>query len=105
MTLLTALGTTSFVFVAVFTYRAYYATHTVGQSPRSSVAEAWMNIVIGFGINFMVNMALLPLVNASFTAGENFMLGWIYTAVSIVRQYAIRRWWNARLHALAILIK
>jgi hypothetical protein len=105
MTLLTALGTASFVFVVVFTYRAYYATHTVGQSPRSSVAEAWMNIVIGFGINFMANMALLPLVNASFTAGENFMLGWIYTAVSIVRQYAIRRWWNARLHALAILIK
>lgn len=105
MTLLTALGTASFVFVVVFTYRAYYATHTVGQSPRSSVAEAWMNIVIGFSINFMVNMALLPLVNASFTAGENFMLGWIYTAVSIVRQYAIRRWWNARLHALAILIK
>jgi hypothetical protein len=29
-------------------------------------------------------------------------MGWIYTSVSILRQYAIRRWFQQRLHAAAL---
>ena len=60
-----------------------------------------MNILIGFTINYAMNLLLLPLVGARITAVDNFMLGWTYTAISIVRQYAIRRWFNARIVALA----
>lgn len=35
------------------------------------------------------------------TVRHNFMLGWVFTAASAVRQYVIRRWFNARIHALA----
>ena len=48
-----------------------------------------------------MNLALLPLVGAHLSLAENFMLGWVFTAASIVRQYVIRRWFNARIHALA----
>jgi hypothetical protein len=95
MTLLNALGSASFLFVAWFTYIQYYAHPTSGQTPRQSIIEAWSNILIGFTVNWVMNFLLLPLVGAHFTAGENFALGWIYTAVSIVRQFAIRRWHNA----------
>ncbi len=52
-------------------------------------------------MNWAANWLILPLVGASFTALENFWMGWIYTSISIIRQYAIRRWFNARLHAAA----
>lgn len=97
---LTILGTASFLFVAWFTVRSYYA----GPNPRLAITEAWMNIVIGFAVNYSSNFLLLPLVGASFTAAENFFLGWIYTAISILRQYAIRRWFQDGIHAFALKI-
>lgn len=101
MNILTILGLVSFAFVAAFTWRAYRDDTGQGQTPRGAIIEAWLNIALGFSVNYTANFLLLPLVGARFTAGENFALGWIYTAVSILRQYAIRRWFNARLHAAA----
>lgn len=99
--ILNLLAAVSFAFVAVFTWRAYTREPGPGQSPRSAITEAWLNIVFGFSINYAANLLLLPLVGAHMTAGNNFAIGWVYTAVSILRQYAIRRWFNKRLHVLA----
>lgn len=101
MTLLITLGLASLAFVAIFTFRAYTANPGAGQSPRSAILEAWMNIAVGFAINFIANFLILPLIGAHPTASQNFWMGWIFTAVSVVRQYAIRRWWNSRLHEAA----
>lgn len=98
---LTGLGVASLAFVAAFTYRAYRAAPGPGQSPRGAIVEAWLNILIGFAVNFVANFLILPLVGAEFTAAQNFWMGWIYTSISIVRQYALRRWFNGRLHAAA----
>ena len=95
MSLLTALGLASLAFVIVFTARAFRNNTGAGQTPRGAIVEAWTNILVGFGVNYCANFLLLPLVGASFTAAENFWLGWIYTAISLLRQYAIRRWHNA----------
>lgn len=61
-----------------------------------------MNIVIGFSINYSANLLLLPLVGAHLTAANNFWLGWTYTAVSIMRQYVVRRWFNSRSFAATV---
>lgn len=98
MTLLTALGMASLAFTAVFTWRSYHG----GPNPRAAIVEAWTNIGIGFGINFVANFLILPLAGASITASQNFWMGWIYTSVSILRQYAIRRWFQQRLHQAAL---
>jgi len=101
---LNLLAIASFVFVVMFTWRAYVAHPSLGQSPRSAIIEAWINIGLGFGVNFVANVWLLPLVGAHFTHAENFALGWVYTAISIVRTYTIRRWFNARVHRAALLL-
>jgi hypothetical protein len=93
--LLEILGVLSLVFVGGFTW--YQITHVDqgrGQTKRGSMIEAWTNIAVGFAVNFVANIFFLPLVGASFTLAENFWLGWIYTAISVVRQFAIRRWYN-----------
>lgn len=94
MSLLTILGLASFVFVVVFTVRAFRNNTGVGQTPRGAIMEAWTNIVVGFSVNYCANFLLLPLVGVQVNAADNFMLGWCYTAISIIRSYAIRRWFN-----------
>jgi len=95
-------GITCFVFVALFTFRAYKLEPGKGQSPRSSIIEAWVNIVIGFTISYGANFLIFPLIGSHLTAGQNFWIGWIYTAISIVRQYTIRRWFNDHVHNMAL---
>lgn len=96
------LGLASMAFVVAFTIRAYYKDPTSGQSPRESIIEAWVNIVIGFAINFAANLVVIPLMTgATLSLAANFWGGWIYTSIAIVRQYAIRRWFNNRIHELA----
>lgn len=86
MSPLTAPGLASMAFVLAFTWHRYSA----GAAPRRAIVEAWANLAIGFGVNFVANFAILPLVGASFTAAENWWLGWLYTAISVLRQYGLR---------------
>ena len=71
------------------------------QSKLGSFYEACMNILIGFSINFVANLLIFPLFGFHISAGANFVMGLIYTVISLVRSYAIRRWFNGRLHAAA----
>ena len=73
----------------------------MSQSRLSSAIEAVFNVLIGFGINFTANMLFFPLFGWHISASQNFALGAIYTVISLLRSYAIRRWFNARLHAAA----
>ncbi|MES2348465.1 MAG: hypothetical protein V4641_12960 [Pseudomonadota bacterium] len=71
------------------------------QTRLGSFIEACINVVIGFTINFTANMLIFPFFGFHITLSDNFLLGLIYTVISIVRSYVIRRWFNARLHAAA----
>lgn len=102
MSLLSFLGVVAFLFCVGFTYLAATREPTVGQTPRSAIIETWINICIGFMVNFLANIWILPMVGAHFNGWENLAMGWIYTAISMVRQYSIRRWFNARIHAAAV---
>jgi hypothetical protein len=102
MNLLTYMGLASMAFVAVFTVHAALKAKGEGQSPRGAIIEAWVNLVIGFSINFVANMIVIPMAltgEGHVTLAGNFWMGWVFTTISIVRQYAIRRWFNARLVA------
>lgn len=75
----------------------------MNQTRLGSFIESWVNVLIGFGINFVANLLILPAFGfTSLTVMTNVYIGLIYTAVSVVRSYAIRRWFNARLHAAAM---
>jgi len=74
----------------------------VDQTRTGSLIEAWVNVGIGFAINFVANLIILPQFGfTSLTVGTNFVIGLIYTVISVVRSYVIRRWFNARLRIVA----
>ncbi|MGH8171829.1 MAG: DUF7220 family protein [Rhodanobacteraceae bacterium] len=67
----------------------------MSQTKLGSFAEAWVNIGIGFSINYAANLVILPLFGfATLTPGKNFALGVIYTGISLARSYIIRRHFN-----------
>lgn len=72
------------------------------QTRLGSLIEAFMNVLIGFAINFVANMTILPLIGFDITPSQNLFLGVLYTVISVTRSYVIRRWFNARLHAAAL---
>jgi hypothetical protein len=73
----------------------------MSQTRLSSFIEAFINVAIGFVINFTANMFIFPMFGFHITPGENLLMGLIYTVISVARSYAVRRWFNARLHNLA----
>lgn len=73
------------------------------QTRLESLIEALINIVIGFTINFAGNWFILPLVGfTTLTVRDNFVIGGLFTIVSIARQYAIRRWAQAHLRRFKV---
>lgn len=74
----------------------------MNQTKMGSLIEALINVVIGFSINFVANMLIFPLFGFHITPGANFALGLIYTVISVARSYCVRRWFNARLHRMAM---
>ena len=71
----------------------------MNQTKLGSLIEACINFLIGFTINFIANMLILPLIGFHITASQNLFIGVLYTIISVARSYVVRRWFNARLHA------
>lgn len=64
------------------------------QTRMGSFVEAWANILVGFTINFIANLAVLPLFGFNVTPTDAFGIGVIFTAISLARSYIIRRFFN-----------
>ena len=70
------------------------------QSRRHSVIEAIANVAIGYGINFIANLVVLPLFGLAVSARDAAGIGLVFTGISLARSYVLRRAFN-RLHARA----
>ena len=67
----------------------------MSQSRLGSMIEACANVVIGYGINFAANLLVLPLFGLPVTAAEAAGIGVVFTLISLVRSYVLRRAFNA----------
>lgn len=64
----------------------------MGQSKSRSWKEAWINIAIGYSLNFVCNLVVFRHFGYQVTVQDNILIGIIFTGVSLTRQYVIRRW-------------
>lgn len=74
------------------------------QSRLGSFVESMVNILIGFIINLIANFLILPLIGFHITLSQNLYIGFLYTIISVIRSYAIRRWFNSYIHNAAMKI-
>jgi len=66
----------------------------MSQTRLGSFVEAWANIAVGFGINFVANVTVLPRFGYHVTYFDAFWIGVVFTFISLVRSYVLRRWLN-----------
>lgn len=61
------------------------------QSRAMSFVEAVANVVVGYGVAVATQMMVFPLFGLHATLHQNLAIGSIFTGVSIVRSYSLRR--------------
>jgi hypothetical protein len=66
----------------------------MSQTKLGSWLEAWANIAVGFTINWIANLIVLPWFGFDITPTAAFHMGLIFTVISLVRSYALRRLFN-----------
>jgi hypothetical protein len=61
------------------------------QSRRMSAVESIANVLVGYGVALAAQVLVFPLFGMQVTLGQNIQIGLIFTVVSLVRSYALRR--------------
>jgi membrane protein implicated in regulation of membrane protease activity len=67
------------------------------QSKLHSFLESALNIVVGYVVAILSQLIIFPIFGIHIPFHENLLMGLFFTAISLIRSYAIRRWFN-RLH-------
>ncbi len=65
------------------------------QSHLMSLVESLANVLVGYFVAVATQMMVFPLFGLAVTVSDNLLIGLIFTAVSIVRSYALRRGFEA----------
>lgn len=68
----------------------------VVQSRAGSRAEAAANVVVGYALAGLVQLLVFPVFGLQPTLAQNLKIGLIFTAASLLRSYAIRRFFATR---------
>lgn len=66
----------------------------MSQSRKGSAAEALTNIVVGLIVSMIANAIVFPLYGFQPSLMDNIGITLIYTAISFVRSYCLRRVFN-----------
>lgn len=53
-------------------------------------------MIAGWLLNYFLNLLLFPLFGMHISLVSNLVLGSLYTGISVVRSYSIRRWFNRK---------
>ena len=64
------------------------------QSRTMSAVESVANVLIGYGIALTTQVVVFGLLEIPVSLEQNLWIGGIFTAVSLVRSYVVRRLFN-----------
>lgn len=64
------------------------------QTHLQSMIESCTNVIVGYGLAVAVQVIVFPLYGWEPSIGQNIQIGIIFTVVSLVRSYALRRCFN-----------
>lgn len=63
----------------------------VTQSCRMSLVEAATNVVVGYALAVGMQIAVFPAFGIHIALGEHLVIGLVFTGISLVRGYVLRR--------------
>ena len=66
------------------------------QSKRESMIETLTSVFVGWLIGVILNLIVLPLFDYNITVVDSLLVSLIFTVISVVRGYVIRRFFNSK---------
>jgi hypothetical protein len=66
----------------------------MSQSRLMSFVEAITNVLVGYLVALATQLLVFPLFGVRLSLSENLLIGLVFTVVSIIRSYALRRVFN-----------
>ena len=66
------------------------------QTKLQSLTESITNILIGYFTALISQLLIFPLFGINVTFSDNLLIGAYFTVISLIRSYAVRRWYNAK---------
>jgi hypothetical protein len=64
------------------------------QSKFMSWVESFANVAVGYGVAVATQLIVFPLFGLHASLADNLAIGAIFTVVSLIRSYALRRLFN-----------
>ena len=61
------------------------------QSRLMSLVEAITNVIVGYGVAVVTQILIFPIFGLQTTLGQNLAMGGIFTIVSLLRSFLLRR--------------
>ena len=65
------------------------------QSRLMSLAEAVANVIVGYGVAVVTQILIFPIFGLQTTLAQNLQMGLLFTGVSIIRSFLLRRLFEA----------
>ena len=66
------------------------------QTKKQSFIESLTSTTIGIIIGIVLNLTVLPIFGYPVSLSDSLWISVIFTIVSIIRSYIIRRWFNSK---------
>ena len=66
------------------------------QTKKQSFIESLTSTTIGIIIGIVLNLTILPIFGYPVSLSDSLWISVIFTIVSIIRSYIIRRWFNSK---------
>ena len=66
----------------------------MSQSKSMSMVETCANVAIGYGVALASQLVIFPMFDIHISLADNLAIGAWFTVISIVRGYAVRRFFN-----------
>lgn len=64
------------------------------QSRKKSMFESIANVLVGYFVALLSQIAVFPMFGIDIPFSDNLAIGAWFTVISLIRSYAIRRWFN-----------
>lgn len=61
------------------------------QLKRHSLLESFVNVAVGYGVALLSQILVFPIFNIQVSFEQNIYIGLIFTVISIIRSYLLRR--------------
>lgn len=67
------------------------------QSKKHSMIESLTNVMIGYVVALLSQLAVFPLFNIHIPFSDNLLITAYFTLISLVRSYIVRRYFNKKI--------